>query len=60
MFQYDNRRQNYKSYGLVPHPSTGQDTFLMVVHTKFNTEVLVISVMWQTQGGLRRNGFGNI
>lgn len=58
---YDERRQNYKSYALVPYPSTGQDTYLMVVHnSKFNTEVSIISAMWQTRGGLTRNGFNNI
>ena len=58
---YDEKRQNYKSYALVPYPSTGQDTYLMVVHSsKFNTEVSIISVMWQTTGGLKRNGFNNI
>jgi hypothetical protein len=28
--------------------------------SKFNTEVSIISVMWQTKGGLIRNGFDNI
>ena len=57
---YDQKRGNYKSYALVPYPTTGQHTYLMVVHSKFNTEVLIISVMWQTKGGLERNGFSNV
>jgi hypothetical protein len=54
---YDITRDNYKSYALVPHPLTNNDAFLMVVHSdKTNIEILIISVMWQTRGGLRQNG----
>ncbi|HKU33696.1 MAG TPA: DUF4258 domain-containing protein [Candidatus Nitrosotalea sp.] len=54
---YDADSDNYKSYGLAIHPFTKNDAYLMVVHSKFNTEVLIITVMWTTTGGLRTNGF---
>jgi hypothetical protein len=57
---YDERRENYKSFALVNHPLTNKTTYLMVVHSKFNTRVTIISVMWQTTGGLQRNGFNKI
>lgn len=57
---YDVERENYKSFALVNHPFTKQSSYLMVVHSKFNTQVTIISVMWQTSGGLRKNGFDKI
>ncbi len=57
---YDERRENYKSFALVNHPIANKTTYLMVVHSKFNTKVTIISVMWQTMGGLQRNGFNKI
>ena len=54
---YDSDSDNYKSYGLATHPSTQNDAYLMVLHSKFNTEVLIITAMWTTTGGLRTNGF---
>jgi hypothetical protein len=55
---FDNKRQNFKSYALVRHPVTNNEAFLMVVHSSsINTEVMIISTMWQTGGGLRINGF---
>ena len=57
---YDERRENYKSFALVNHSLTNKATYLMVVHSKFNTRVTIISVMWQTTGGLQRNGFNKI
>jgi hypothetical protein len=57
---YDNKRENYKSFALVNHPLTNVPTYLMVVHSKFNTHVTIISVMWQTAGGLRKNDFNKV
>ena len=57
---YDDGRENYKSVALVNHQLTNQPAYLMVVHSKFNTRVSIISVMWQTTGGLQRNGFSKI
>jgi len=57
---YDDRRENYKSFALVNHSLTNQQTYLMVVPSKFNTQVSIISVMWQTAGGLQRNGFSKV
>ncbi|MDE1862730.1 MAG: DUF4258 domain-containing protein [Thaumarchaeota archaeon] len=57
---FDPERQNYKSFSLVNHPLTKGPAYLMVVHGKFNTRVTIISVMWQTRGGLRKNGFNKV
>jgi uncharacterized DUF497 family protein len=58
---FDDERENYKSFALVNHPLTNQLAYLMVVHSsKFNTQVSIISAMWQTVGGLQRNGFSKI
>jgi hypothetical protein len=58
---YDDKRENYKSFALVNHPLTDNPTYLMIVHSsKFNTEVSIISAMWQTSGGLKRNGFSKV
>ena len=58
---FSEKKQNYKSYALVPHPLTGNEAYLMVVHSnKTNIEISIISVMWQTKGGLRTNGFNII
>ena len=57
---HDNERENYKSFALVNHPLTKEPAYLMVVHSKFNTHVTIISVMWQTKGGLRKNGFNKV
>jgi len=58
---YDQKQQNYKSFALVNHPLTNSPTYLMIVHSnKFNTEVSIISAMWQTSGGLQRNGFSKV
>lgn len=54
---YDADSDNYKSYGLVTHPFTKNEAYLEVVHSKFNTEVLIITVMWTTTGRLRIDGF---
>lgn len=55
---HDPKRNNYKSYAMVEHPTSRLKEFLLVVHTsKFNTEVSIISVMWTTKGELRKNGF---
>lgn len=57
---YDKDSDNYKSYGIVTHPRTLALTYLMVVHSKFNTEVLIITAMWNTRGGLKNNGFSTV
>lgn len=57
---YDDKRENYKSFALVDHPLSGRPAYLMIVHSKFNTHVTIISVMWQTVGGLRKNGFNKV
>ncbi len=54
---YDADGENYISYGLSTHPFTQNQSYLMVVHSKFNTEVLIITVMWTTTGKLQTNGF---
>ena len=57
---YDSERGNYKSFAQVRYPHKSQETYLMVIHTKLNTAVTVISTMWQTTGGLRRVGFSKV
>ncbi|NHI04512.1 hypothetical protein DYY67_2313 [Candidatus Nitrosotalea sp. TS] len=57
---YDPREDNYKSYGLAIHPYTKNQAYLLIVHSKFNTAVWIISVMWTTKGILKRYGFSTI
>lgn len=57
---YDKDSDNYKSYGMATHPHTLTLTYLMVVHSKFNTEVSIITAMWNTRGGLKNNGFSTV
>jgi hypothetical protein len=58
---FDQARGNYKSVAIVKHPSSKQETHLMVIHSdKINTPVSIISAMWQTTGSLKRIGFSKI
>lgn len=57
---YDSERENYKSFALVNYTLTKEPAYLMVVPSKFNTQVAIMSVMWQTRGGLRKNGFNKV
>jgi uncharacterized protein DUF4258 len=58
---FDQARGNYKSFAIVKHPSTRQESYLMVIHdNKLNTPVNIISTMWQTTGGLKRIGFSKV
>ncbi|MEW6044542.1 MAG: DUF4258 domain-containing protein [Thermoproteota archaeon] len=55
---YDIVRENYKSCGLISNSPFNEQPWLLVVHSKFNTAVLIITVMWIDKGGLRAYGFG--
>jgi hypothetical protein len=57
---YDRERRNYKSFGLLSNPPTKEQPYLMVVHSKFNTSVKIMTVMWKDKGGLRKHGFSKL
>jgi len=54
---YDAERENYKSYGLGTNPPFKEQLYLMIIHSKINTSVTVITAMWMDKGGLKVNGF---
>ena len=54
---YDDVRENYKSFGLISDPPFAEQPYLLIVHSKFNTVVLIITVMWMNKGGLKAHGF---
>ena len=57
---YDKERKNYKSFGSPINPLTKEQPYLMVVYSKFNTNVKVITVMWKDKGGLKEHGFNKL
>ncbi|MGI0007734.1 MAG: DUF4258 domain-containing protein [Nitrosotalea sp.] len=57
---FDKESGNYLSYGMATHQRFLTLTYLMVAHSKFNTEVSIITAMWQTKGGLQNNGFSTV
>lgn len=50
---YSEDEQNFKSYGLVNDPYTNEERYLIVIHTRLNKYVTIISAMWGTKGGLK-------
>lgn len=57
---YDKERRNYKSFGIPAKPLIKEQPYLMIIHSKFNTTVTVITVMWKDKGGLRVHGFSKL
>lgn len=57
---FDREQRNYKSYGMPSTPLIKEQPYLMVVHSKFNTVVTVITAMWKDKGGLRQHDFSKI
>ena len=54
---FDSVRENYKSFGLISNPPFNEQPYLFIVHSKFNTVVSIITIMWMDKGGLRVHGF---
>jgi hypothetical protein len=57
---YDSKRENYKSFGLALNSFTKTQEYLLIVHSKFNTHVTIITVMWMNKGGLKKIGFNKL
>ncbi len=57
---YDNKRGNYKSFAAALNPFTKTQEYLLIVHSKFNTHVTIITVMWINKGGLKKIGFNKL
>lgn len=57
---FDREQRNYKSYGMPSNPLIKEQPYLMIVHSKFNTVVTVITAMWKDKGGLKQDGFSKI
>ena len=57
---YDKARRNYKSFGMPAKPLIKEQPYLMIIHSKFNTTVTVITAMWKDKGGLRVHGFSKL
>lgn len=56
----DHERGNFKSYALIDNPPFISQPYLLVIYTKENTNIMVITTMWQDKGGLRAHGFSKI
>lgn len=51
---------NFRCFGTpddIPYPD---EPFLVVIYEQRNTQITVITVMWQSRGGLIANGFNTI
>ena len=57
---YDDERQNYKSYGEGKNPPYKDQYYIVVIHSKINTSVKVITAMWTDKAGLIAIGFNKI
>ncbi|MDE1766781.1 MAG: DUF4258 domain-containing protein [Thaumarchaeota archaeon] len=57
---HDEKRQNYKTCGIVNNPLREEMPYLIVIHDKVNTSVKVITVMWADKGTLRSYEFDKI
>jgi len=57
---YDEYTERYKSYGRAIDPYTKEPVYVIIVHTAFNTNVKIITVMAvNSKGGLKAHGFRN-
>lgn len=57
---YDGERKNYKSVGKVEDIYQQGDRFLVVIHTRVDGVIHVISVMHTSKGGLSKFGFSDL
>lgn len=57
---YDRHTERYKSYGKSIDPYTKEGVYVIVIHTAFNRNVNIITVMAvNSKGGLKAHGFSN-
>ena len=54
---YDKERQNYKSFGKSKNPLIKEQPYLVLIHSKINSSVTIITAMWADKGGLKAIGF---
>ena len=54
---YDKARQNYKSFGRGKNPLIKEQPYLVLIHSKINSSVTIITAMWTGKGGLKAIGF---
>lgn len=54
---YDKERQNYKSFGKSKDPLIKEQPYLVLIHSKINSSVTIITAVWTDKGGLKAIGF---
>jgi len=54
---YDKERRNYKSFGKSKNPLIKEQPYLVLIHSKINSSVTIITAMWADKGGLKAFGF---
>lgn len=54
---YDKERKNYKSFGKGKNPLRKEQPYLVLIHSKINSSVTIITSMWADKGGLKAIGF---
>ncbi len=54
---YDKERQNYKSFGKSKDPLIKEQPYLVLIHSKINSSITIITAMWADKGGLKAIGF---
>lgn len=54
---YDKERENYKSFGKGKNPLIKEQPYLVLIHSKINSSVTIITAMWADKGGLKAIGF---
>lgn len=57
---YDKERDNYKSFGLAADPLIKEQPYIVLVHSKINSSVTIITAMWADKGALRAYGFSKL
>lgn len=57
---YDKNNQTWKSYGKIIDKYKGEERILIVVYTKYNLSVKIVTVFWSNRGGLSYHGFSNL
>jgi hypothetical protein len=54
---YDPIRKKWKSYSRIINHYSNVEKYLIVVHSKYNSDINIITVIWTDRGGLRFHGF---
>jgi len=57
---YDENNQTWKSYGKIIGKYRKEERILIVVHTKYNLGVKIVTMFWSNRGGLSFHGFSKL